>query len=409
MKFPIYLDSHSTTPVDPRVLKTMKPFLEEEFGNASSRFHLYGRRAAKAVEDAREMAADLIGASSAEEIIFTSGATESDNLALKGAAEMYRERGNHIITTAIEHKAVLDSCKALERKGYEVTCLKVDRQGLIDLEELRVAINDRTILISVMAANNEIGVLEDIGAIGRLAKERGVLFHTDAAQACGRIPLRVEELGIDLMSLSSHKMYGPKGVGALYVRKKNPRVRLVPLIDGGGHERGLRSGTLNVPGIAGFGAACALAKKEVPADSARLLSLRERLRKGLFDSLDSVFINGSMERRLACNLNVSFAYVEAESLLIELEKEIAVSSGAACMSANPEPSHVLKAIGVEEDLLHTSIRFGLHRFNTEEEIDFTVKRVAEAVRKIRAQSPIYGLTRGPAAAKENPAHTGREI
>lgn len=401
------MDSHSTTPADPRVLEAMRPFLEEEFGNASSRFHLFGRRAARCVEEAREKTADLVGASSPEEIIFTSGATESDNLALKGAAEMYRERGNHIITTAIEHKAVLDSCKALERKGYDVTYLKVDREGLIRWEDVRAAITAKTILISVMAANNEIGVLQDLAAIGRLAKERGVLFHTDAAQAAGRIPLNVEELGIDLMSFSAHKMYGPKGVGALYVRRKNPRVRLVPLMDGGGHERGLRSGTLNVPGIAGFGMACEIAKKEIPADSARLFSLREKLRKGLFESLDSLFINGSMESRLACNLNLSFAFVEAESLLTELENEIAVSSGAACMSANPEPSHVLKAIGIGEDLLHTSIRFGLNRFNTEEEVDFVVTRVAEAVRKIRAQSPIYGLTRGQASATpEKPAPFG---
>jgi cysteine desulfurase len=395
------MDSHSTTPVDPRVLEAMRPFLEEEFGNASSRFHLYGRRAARYVEEAREKAADLIGASDPEEIVFTSGATESDNLALKGAAEMYRERGNHIITTAIEHKAVLDSCKALERRGFDVTYLKVSRDGLIDLAALRGAVTGRTILISVMAANNEIGVIQDLAAVGRLAKERGVLFHTDAAQAAGRIPLKVEELGIDLMSFSAHKMYGPKGVGALYVRRRNPRVRLVPLIDGGGHERGLRSGTLNVPGIAGFGKACEIAAKQMPADSARLFSLREKLRKGLFDALDSLFINGSMENRLACNLNLSFAFVEAESLLIELENEVAVSSGAACMSANAEPSHVLKAIGIEEDLLHTSIRFGLSRFNTEEEVDFVVKRVTEAVRKIRAQSPIYGLTRAqaPAAGK----------
>jgi len=393
VKLPIYMDYHATTPIDPRVLETMMPALTDEFGNAASRNHSFGWKAEHAVEEARSKIAKLIGSEDPKEIIFTSGATESNNLALKGVAEMYREKGDHLITMAIEHKAVLDTCKTLERKGFRVTTLPVNREGLIDLNELRNAITDKTILISIMMANNEIGVIQEIGEIGKLAKQKGVIFHTDASQAAGKIEIDVEKLGVDLLSLSAHKMYGPKGVGALYVRKKNPRVRLVPQMDGGGHERGMRSGTLNVPGIVGLGRACEIAGAEMKEESKRLFSLRERLREGLLRELDEIYVNGSLKNRLPNNLNISFAYVEGESLLMGINEEIAVSSGSACTSATLEPSYVLKALGVGEDLAHTSIRFGLGRFNTEEEVDYVIKRMVETVRRLRELSPLYEMAK----------------
>jgi len=391
MKTPIYMDYHATTPVDPRVLEAMMPYFTERFGNAASRNHSFGWQAEEAVEKGRKQIADLIGASP-KEIVFTSGATESDNLAIKGVAEMYAERGNHIITAATEHKAVLDTCKKLEKHGFRVTYLPVKGDGLIDLDMLREAITDKTILISIMRANNEIGVLQPIAEIGRMARERGVLFHTDAVQAVGKIPVNVEKDNIDLMSISGHKIYGPKGVGALYVRRKSPRVQLTAQMDGGGHERGMRSGTLNVPGIVGLGEACELCGKEMAEESARLGALRDKLRHALESELDEVYINGSMEHRLPNNLNMSFAYVEGESMLMGI-KDIAVSSGSACTSASLEPSYVLKALGVGDDLAHTSIRFGLGRFNTEEEVDYTAQRVIETVKRLRELSPLYEMAK----------------
>lgn len=388
MQTPIYMDNHATTPVDPRVLAAMLPYFTEKFGNAASRSHVFGWEAEAAVDLAREQVARLIHASSPREIVFTSGATESDNLAIKGVAEAYRDKGNHIITCVTEHKAVLDSCTFLEKQGYQVTYLPVDRKGLVDMARLRKAITDKTILISVMAANNEIGTIEPVTEIGQFAHEKGILFHTDATQAVGRIPVNVEQMGIDLLSLTAHKMYGPKGIGALYVRAAKPRVKLRPLIDGGGHERGMRSGTLNVPGIVGLGKACEIAQKEMAAEAERLIALRERLKTSIVNQLEEVTINGHPTERLPGNMNMSFAYVEGESLLMAL-KEIAVSTGSACTSASLEPSHVLRAIGVEEELAHTSIRFGLGRFNTEEEVDYTVGRVVEEVRRLRELSPLY--------------------
>ncbi len=388
----IYMDHHATTPVDPRVLDAMLPYFCEKFGNAASRNHRYGWEAEAAVERAREQIAKLIGAKP-KEIIFTSGATESDNLAIKGVLEFYREKGNHIVTVVTEHKAVIDTCRALERKGLAtVTYLPVDRFGCIDLDDLRNAITDRTVLISVMHANNEIGTIHPIAEIGKIAKERGVLFHTDATQAVGKIPVNVEAMGIDLMSFTAHKLYGPKGCGALYVRSKGPRVRLVPQMDGGGHERGLRSGTLNVPGIVGFGAACEIAQQEMHAEAERLLALRERLHRGITRHLDEVYLNGHPTERLPGNLNLSFAYVEGESLLMGL-KDIAVSSGSACTSATLEPSYVLKALGVGEELAHTSIRFGLGRFNTAEEVDYVIERVVHEVQRLRDMSPLYEMAK----------------
>ncbi|HJZ11582.1 MAG TPA: IscS subfamily cysteine desulfurase, partial [Acidobacteriota bacterium] len=367
MKLPIFMDNHSTTPLDPRVLEEMLPYFTDDFGNAASRNHAFGWKAEEAVERGRARIAALIGADP-KEIIFTSGATESDNLALKGVAEMYAEKGDHIITCVTEHKAILDTGKRLEKMGKRVTYLPVDQYGQIDLDDLRKAITDKTILISIMYANNEVGTLQPIREIGKIAKEKGILFHSDATQAVGKIPVDVQDLNVDLMSLSAHKMYGPKGVGALYVRKKNPRVRIVAQMDGGGHERGMRSGTLNVTGIAGFGKACAIAKEEMAEEGKRLASLRDKLRNGIQEKLDEVFLNGHPTERLPNNLNLSFAYVEGESLLMGLD-DVAVSSGSACTSATLEPSYVLKALGVGEDLAHTSIRFGLGRFNTEEEVD----------------------------------------
>ena len=391
IKLPIYLDNHATTPVDPRVVEAMLPFYTQVFGNAASRNHEFGWNAEQAVENARSQIAKLIGASP-KELIFTSGATESDNLAIKGAAEMYREKGNHIITQVTEHKAVLDSCKRLEKYGYEVTYLPVEKDGRISLDDLRRAITPKTILITIMYANNEIGVIQPIAEIGKIAKEKGVFFHVDGVQAVGKIPVDVQKDNIDLLSVSAHKLYGPKGVGALYVRRKNPRVQLAALIDGGGHERGMRSGTLNVPGIVGFGKACELCMNEMEEESQRMRRLRDRLKDGIFAKLDEVFINGSMAHRLPNNLNVSFAYVEGESLLMGIH-DIAVSSGSACTSATLEPSYVLKALGVGEDLAHTSIRFGLGRFNTQEEVDYTVDRVVETVTRLRELSPLYEMAK----------------
>jgi len=388
---PIYMDNHATTPVDPRVLEEMLPYFTGKFGNAASRNHSFGWAGEEAVETARERIAKLIGATT-KEIVFTSGATESDNLAIKGVAEMYREKGNHIITAVTEHKAVLDTCKRLEKYGYRVTYLPVQKDGLVDLDDLKRAIDDKTILVTIMAANNEIGVLQPIAEIGKLCHEKGVIFHTDATQAVGKVPIDVVKQNLDLVSISAHKMYGPKGVGALYVRRKGPRVQLSPIIDGGGHERGMRSGTLNVPGIAGLGKACAICDEEMPQESRRLAGLRDRLRNKIMSGLDEVYINGTMEHRLPQNLNISFAYVEGESLLMGIN-DIAVSSGSACTSATLEPSYVLKALGTGDDLAHSSIRFGLGRFNTDAEVDYVADRVIETVSRLRELSPLYEMAK----------------
>jgi cysteine desulfurase len=391
VKLPIYFDNHATTPVDPRVLDAMLPYFGVKFGNAASRNHSFGWAGEEAVENARAQVASLIGATP-KEIIFTSGATESDNLMIKGVAEMYREKGNHIITQAIEHKAVLDTCKRLEKYGYEVSYLPVQKDGRVDPEDVRKAIKPTTILISIMYANNEIGIINPVEEIGKIAKDHGIIFAVDGVQAVGKIPVNVQKDNIDLLAITAHKIYGPKGVGALYVRRRNPRVQLSAVIDGGGHERGMRSGTLNVPGIVGLGKACEIAQQEMVEESARMLGLRERLRKGLEAKLDEVFINGSMVHRLPNNLNMSFAYVEGESLLMGIN-DIAVSSGSACTSATLEPSYVLKALGVGEDLAHTSIRFGLGRFNTEEEVDYVIDKMAQVVTKLRELSPLYEMAK----------------
>jgi cysteine desulfurase len=383
IKLPIYLDNHATTPVDPRVLDEMLPYFSEQFGNASSRNHSFGWAADEAVKTARRRAANLLGASP-DEIVFTSGATESDNLAIKGVAEACRDKGNHIITATAEHKAVLDSCHHLEQSGFRVTYLPVQADGFIDLAALERALDDQAILVTIMAANNETGTLQPIAEAGKLCRERAVIFHTDAAQAAGKIPLNVDQQNIDLLSISAHKLYGPKGVGLLYVRKG---VKLSPIMDGGGHERGMRSGTLNVPGIVGLGRACEICQQEMPQESARITALRDRLRDKLFASLDGVAINGSSERRLPGNLNVSFAGIEGEELLTALDG-IAVSSGAACTSARIEPSYVLKAIGLSDELAQASLRFGIGRFNTEAEIEYVSDRVIEAVRRLRDLSSL---------------------
>jgi cysteine desulfurase len=388
---PVYLDHHATTPLDPRVLEAMMPFLARKFGNAASRSHQFGWEAEQAVEEARKQVAGLIGASP-QEIVFTSGATESDNLAIKGTAEAYASRGDHMITCAIEHKAVLDSCKKLEKRGWRVTYLPVGGDGLVDPEAVRAAIEERTVLVSIMYANNEVGTIQPAAEIGRMCHERGVLFHSDAVQAVGKVAVNVTADHIDLLSISGHKMYGPKGVGALYVRRRNPRVQLAAQMDGGGHERGMRSGTLNVPGIVGLGAACAICQREMAEESERLRRLRDRLRAKLEAGLDEVSVNGSMERRLPHNLNMSFAYVEAESLMMGMS-EVAVSSGSACTSATIEPSYVLKAMGVDDDRAHSSIRFGLGRFNTEEELDYAAARTIEVVKKLRELSPLYEMAK----------------
>ena len=394
VKLPVYFDNHATTPVDPRVLEAMLPYFTEKFGNAASRNHEFGWRAEEAVENARAQVARLINAHP-KEIVFTSGATESDNLAIKGVAETHRPKGNHIITQVTEHKAVLDSCKRLESSGYEITYLAVDRDGLIDPDGLAKAITPKTILISIMYANNEIGVIQPIEQIGKIAKKRNVLFHVDAVQAIGKIPVDVQKDAIDLLSISAHKLYGPKGVGALYVRRKNPRVQLSPMIDGGGHERGMRSGTLNVPGIVGLGKACELCQKEMAAEAVRLGQMRDKLKNALESGLDNTAINGSLTHRLPNNLNISFAYVEGESLLMGIN-DVAVSSGSACTSAAIEPSYVLRALGVSDDLAHSSIRFGLGRFNTEEEVDYVAARVIETVKRLRELSPLYETAKASA-------------
>jgi cysteine desulfurase len=391
MKTPIYLDNHATTRMDPRVLDAMLPYFTEYFGNAASRNHEFGWIAEQAVDKARKQIADLIGAS-AREIIFTSGATESDNLAIKGVAEMYAEKGNHIITAATEHKAVLDTCKKLEKLGFRVTYLPVMADGLIDLDMLKEAITEKTILVTIMYANNEIGVLQPVAEIGKICRERGVLFHTDGVQAIGKIPVDVNKDNIDIMSITGHKLYGPKGAGALYVRRKNPRVQLTAQMDGGGHERGMRSGTLNVPGIVGLGEACAISRLEMPEEIKRVRYLRDKLRSRIEEGLDEVYLNGSWEHRLPGNLNMSFAYVEGESLLMGIN-DIAVSSGSACTSATLEPSYVLKALGLGDDIAHSSIRFGIGRFNTEEEIDYVAERMIVVVRKLRELSPLYEMAK----------------
>ena len=390
---PLYMDNHATTPLDPRVLEAMMPYFTGKFGNAASRNHQFGWEAEKAVEIAREQIAKLIGAS-AKEIIFTSGATESNNLALKGIAEMYRERGNHIITQVTEHKAILDTCKKLEKQGFRVTYLPVQADGMIDLDDLKRAIvtegPEKTILVSIMFANNEIGVIQPIAEIGKLCHEKGVLFHTDAVQAVGKVPVDVQAMNIDVLSLSGHKIYGPKGVGALYVRRRNPRVQITEQINGGGHERGMRSGTLNVPGIVGLGAACAICSNEMEAEGKRELELRDYLRAKFENALDYVHVNGNMEHHLPGNLNMSFVYVEGESLLMGIN-DIAVSSGSACTSATLEPSYVLKALGLGDDVAHSSIRFGLGRFNTRAEVDYVADKIIDVVRKLRELSPLYEM------------------
>jgi cysteine desulfurase len=391
LKFPIYLDNNATTPVDPRVLDAMLPYFREEFGNAASRSHAYGWRAEEAVEDAREKIAALIGASG-KELVFTSGATESNNLAIKGVAEFYKDKGDHIITTRTEHKCVLDTCKRLERQGFRVTYLDVDKAGRVSADQVRAAMTDKTILVSVMFANNEIGTVQPVAEIGALCREKGVLFHTDAVQGVGTLPFNVDEVKADLVSVTAHKIYGPKGIGALYVRRKPTRVRIAPLIDGGGHERGMRSGTLNVPGIVGFGKAAELARAEMAEEGLRTGRLRLKLQEYFFSHLDKLELNGHPVHRLPGNLNVSFAYVEGEALMMAI-KNVAVSSGSACTSASLEPSYVLRACGVSEELAHTSIRFGIGRFNSEEEIDYVGKYVVEQVTKLREMSPLYEMAK----------------
>jgi cysteine desulfurase len=391
VKLPIYMDNHATTRTDPRVVEEMLPYFTETFGNAASRNHEFGWVAEQAVEQARERIAKLIGATS-KEIVGTAGATESNNLAIKGVAEMYKEKGNHIITQAIEHKAVLDTCKRLEKYGFRVTYLPVQKDGRIDLDDLKRAMDDKTILVTIMTANNEIGALQPIREIGALCHERGVLFHTDAVQAIGKVPFNVVQDNVDLASITAHKLYGPKGVGALYVRRKNPRVQLVAQIDGGGHERGMRSGTLNVPGIVGLGKACAIASEGMAEEAVKLAALRDRLKNAIMGQLDEVYINGSVEHRLPGNLNISFAYVEGESLLMGIN-DIAVSSGSACTSATLEPSYVLKALGAGDDLAHSSIRFGLGRFNTPAEVDYVAERVVDTVKRLRELSPLYEMAK----------------
>ncbi len=391
-KLPIYMDNHATTPVDPRVLEAMLPYFSGKFGNAASRNHSFGWEAEEAVDRARGQIAQLINAKS-KEIIITSGATESDNLAIKGVVEFYKDKGDHIVTCVTEHKAVLDSCRALERAGKAtVTYLPVDKYGMVDPDDVRKAITDRTVLVAIMYANNEVGTIHPIAAIGRIARERGVVFHCDAVQAAGKIPVDVDRDNIDLLAISAHKIYGPKGVGALYVRSRGPRVRLTPQMDGGGHERGMRSGTLNVTGIVGLGKACEIAAAGMAEENRRLLDLRDKLQAGIFERLDEVYLNGHPRERLPGNLNISFAYVEGESLLMGLN-DIAVSSGSACTSATLEPSYVIRALGVGDELAHSSIRFGIGRFNTEDEVDFVTDRVTREVRRLREMSPLYEMAR----------------
>ncbi len=391
-QLPIYLDNHATTPVDPRVLDAMLPYFKGDFGNAASKSHVFGWKAEEAVELARAQVAAFIGAKSPKEIVWTSGATEASNLAIKGVAEYLKEKGNHLITQKTEHKATLDSCKRLERMGFEVTWLDVDKEGRVDLGALEKAFTPKTILVSIMLANNEVGTVQPVREIGRLCRARGVLFHCDVVQGAGKIPFDVNADFVDLASLSAHKIYGPKGVGALYVRREKPRVRLLPQIDGGGHEHGMRSGTLNVPGIVGFGKAAEICRLELAAEGARTAELRDRLEKALFSGLDMLSLNGSRSHRVPGNLNVSFAFVEGEALMMSL-KDVAVSSGSACTSASLEPSYVLRAMGLGDDLAHSSIRFGVGRFNTAEEIDYVAKLVVEKVAKLREMSPLYEMAK----------------
>jgi cysteine desulfurase len=390
LKLPVFMDNNSTTPVDPRVLEEMLPYFTTKFGNAASRSHKFGWEAEEAVDYARERIALLLGAKDGKEIVFTSGATESDNLALKGVAEFYKDKGNHLITTVTEHKAILDTCKRLEKDGCQVTYLPVDQQGLVDPDDVKKAITDKTILVSVMLANNEIGTVQPLEAIGKITRERGVLLHSDAVQGVGKVEFDVQKMNVDLVSISAHKMYGPKGIGALYVRRSKPRVRLTAQMDGGGHERGMRSGTLPVPLIAGFGKACDILLKEGQAESVRMVALRERLRSRIMSRLDEVYINGSPEHRLPGNLNLSFNFVEGEGLMMAI-KDVAVSSGSACTSTSLEPSYVLRALGVGDELAHSSIRFGLGRFNTEEEVDFVADLVVSKVLHLRDLSPLYEM------------------
>jgi len=393
LKFPIFMDAQSTTPCDPRVVDAMLPYFTEKFGHSASRNHSFGWDAEGGVDAARAKIARLVGARDPKEIVFTSGGTESINLALKGVAEMYREKGDHIVTTVIEQRAGLDVCKRLERQGLTVTYVPVQPDGLVDPDEIRKAVTDRTILVSVMFANNEIGTIQDIAAIGRIAKEKGILFHTDATQAVGKIPVDVEAQGIDLLSCTAHLMYGPKGVGALYVRRKAPRVRLAPLIDGGGHERGMRSGTLPVPLVVGFGAAADLCRAAMPEEAIRLAHLRDRLQDMILSSVEEAYLNGRPDHRLPQNLNISFAYVEGESVLMGLNRETALSSGSACTSSTLEPSYVIAALGASAELAHSSIRFSLHRFTTEEEVEYVGQRTIEVVKRLRDMSPLYELAK----------------
>ena len=390
IQLPIYMDNHATTPVDPRVIEAMLPYFNVKFGNAASRSHVFGWTAEESVSYAREQIAKLIGAESEKEIVFTSGATESDNIALKGIAEFYKDKGDHIITTVVEHKAILDSCKRLEKEGYRVTYLGVGKDARVDPDDVKRAITDKTILVSIMLANNEVGTVNPIAEIGKITRERGVIFHTDAVQGVGKVPFDVQKMNVDLASVTAHKMYGPKGVGALYIRRSRPRVRLVAQMDGGGHERGMRSGTLNVPGIVGFGKAADIMLKDGPAENVRILAQREHMRKRLMSSLEEVQLNGSLEHRLPGNLNLSFAFVEGEGMMMAI-KDVAVSSGSACTSASLEPSYVLRAMGVGEELAHSSIRFGIGRFNTDEEIDYVTDLVIASVRRLRDMSPLYEM------------------
>jgi cysteine desulfurase len=393
LKLPIFMDSQSTTPVDPRVLEAMIPYFTEKFGHPASRNHPFGWEAEGGVDKAREQIAKLIGARDPKEVVFTSGGTEAINLALKGVAEMYREKGNHIVTTTIEQRATLDVCKRLERQGFEVTYVPVGREGLVDVEAIRAALTDKTILISVMFANNEIGTIQPVAGLGKLAKEKGIIFHTDATQAVGKIPVDVEAMGIDLLSATAHMLYGPKGVGALYVRRKNPRVRLAPMVDGGGHERGMRSGTVPVPLVVGFGKAAEICREVMGEESKRMAALRDRLQEQILSKVDEAYVNGHPTLRLPHNLNISFAYVEGESVLMGLNREAALASGSACTSATLEPSYVISALGVDSELAHSSIRFGLHRFSTEEEVDFVAGKTIEVIHRLREMSPLYELAK----------------
>lgn len=388
-KLPIYLDNNATTRCDPRVVEAMLPYFSDRYGNAASRNHVYGWEAEEVVDNSRDQIAAVIGAGG-KEIIFTSGATESNNLAIKGVAAMYRKKGNHIITQVTEHKAVIDPCKRLERDGYQVTFLPVDEFGRVRLNDLAAAMTDQTILVSIMAANNEIGTLQPIAEIGKLCKQKGVLFHTDATQAVGKVPIDVQAMGIDLLSMTAHKLYGPKGIGALYVRKKDPRVRLEAMIDGGGHERGMRSGTLAVQNIVGLAVACDICRREMPEESKREIALRNRLHQRITDRLSDVHLNGHPTERLPGNLNLSFAFVEGEGLMMGI-KDICVSSGSACTSASLEPSYVLKALGVGDELAHSSLRFGIGRFTTVEEVEHVADEVVRAVNKLREMSPLYEM------------------